>query len=212
MVAHAHRFPPAQERQIQEKFLAMLPQIRNRAEFALRGLRRQLAAELVDEVVADSFVWFRRLAERGRLHLAFATPLADYSIRRVLSGRRVGCSLNRDDVTSYYAQQSHGIRLLRLDRYDSAEHCWKPILVEDRSAGPDEIAAARIDVAEWFRRLPRRNRKIAQRLALGDRTRDVAKRFGISSGRVSQLRREFEDSWNQFQGEAAEPHPVPAAA
>jgi hypothetical protein len=75
MVAHAHCFTPAQERQLHEKFLSMLPQIRNRAEFALRGLRRQLRDELIDEIVADTFVWFRRLAERGRLERAFATPL-----------------------------------------------------------------------------------------------------------------------------------------
>jgi hypothetical protein len=212
MVAHADRFPMAEEHQLHEKFLSMLPQIRNRAEFALRGLRRQLRDELVDEVIADSFVWFRRLAERGRLDLAYASPLANFSIRRILSGRRVACSLNRDDISSFYGQRSNRTRLLRLDRYDSAEHCWKEVVVEDRSAGPDEIAAARIDLAEWFRRLPRRNRKIAQRLALGDRTRDVAKRFGLSRGRISQLRREFEDSWNQFQGEAAEPQPALAAA
>jgi hypothetical protein len=208
MVAHAHCFTPAQERQLHEKFLSMLPQIRNRAEFALRGLRRQLRDELIDEIVADTFVWFRRLAERGRLDLAFATPLTNFSIRRVLGGRRVGCSLNRDDVSSYYGQRSNNIRLLRLDRYDAREHCWRPILVEDRNAGPAEVAAAKIDFEDWFRRLPRRDRRIAARLAVGDRTRDVAKRFGLSPGRISQLRKAFRHSWAEFQGEDPELQPV----
>jgi hypothetical protein len=208
MVAHAHPAPQIDPR---DKFLELLPKIRSRIEFAFRGLPRQTREDLIEEAVIDSFVAFMRLAELEKLHVALATPLAVYAIKRTLAGRRVGCRLNRDDVSSFYGQRSHRIRVLRLDRFDSVENAWRPILVEDRSAGPDEIAAARIDVSEWFRRLPRRNRKIAQRLALGDRTRDVAKRFGLTSGRISQLRREFENSWNQFQGEA-EPHAVPAAA
>jgi hypothetical protein len=209
MVAHADPVPQTDPR---DKFLQLLPKIRARVEFALRGLPRQTREDLIDEAVIDAFVAFMRLAELGKLAVALPTPLADYAVKRTLAGRRVGCQLNRDDVSSFYGQRSHRIRLLRLDRFDGAENCWKEVVVEDRSAGPDEIAAARIDLAEWFRRLPRRNRKIAQRLALGDRTRDVAKRFGLSRGRISQLRREFEDSWNEFQGEAAEPQPVPAAA
>ena len=41
-------------------------------------------------------------------------------------------------------------------------------------------------------------------LAEGGRTIDVAKRFGVSLARISQLRREFERSWLAFHGEEAE--------
>ena len=33
---------------------------------------------------------------------------------------------------------------------------------------------------------------------LGYSTREVAREFKISPGRISQIRREFFDSWNQF--------------
>jgi hypothetical protein len=35
-------------------------------------------------------------------------------------------------------------------------------------------------------------------LAVGGRTGEVARRFGISQGRVSQLRRVFAVKWKQF--------------
>ena len=51
-----------------------------------------------------------------------------------------------------------------------------------------------------------RNRRIAVSLAVGNRTKEVARQFRLSPGRVSQLRRELHDSWQTFQGELqAEP-------
>ena len=80
---------------------------------------------------------------------------------------------------------------------------WRAALVEDRRAGPAEIAAARIDLAAWFRSLSRRNRRIARSLATGESTCGVATQFKLSSARISQLRGELEASWRAFQGEKA---------
>jgi hypothetical protein len=49
--------------------------------------------------------------------------------------------------------------------------------------------------------LRRRDRRIAETLALGNRTTDVAKRFKVCAGRVSQIRRELAESWRVFVGE-----------
>ena len=73
--------------------------------------------------------------------------------------------------------------------------------MEDRHAGPAETAAARIDVAAWLRTLSKRNRKIANALAGGERSSVVAKQFGLSCGRISQLRDWFRRQWHEFQGE-----------
>jgi hypothetical protein len=53
--------------------------------------------------------------------------------------------------------------------------------------------------------LPRDYRMIASTLATGETTKNVAKRFRVSPGRVSQIRRELFNSWNRFQGEADGP-------
>ncbi len=72
--------------------------------------------------------------------------------------------------------------------------------MEDHRSGPAETAAARIDVAAWFHALSPQNRRIAQALALGEPTAEVARQFGVSPGRISQLRVDFRRSWEQLQG------------
>ena len=53
----------------------------------------------------------------------------------------------------------------------------------------------------WLDSFSSRDRKIAEALAEGGSTSEVARRFGITLGRVSQLRRKFEKSWLEFHGE-----------
>ena len=79
------------------------------------------------------------------------------------------------------------------------------MLVEDRHVGPAEVAATRMDFRAWLRRLPRRLRKIAQVLATGETTSAVAKRFQLSAGRVSQIRTQLKQAWEQFQGQQSSP-------
>ena len=76
------------------------------------------------------------------------------------------------------------------------------MLVEGRSGTPAELAASRIDFADWLERLPKRNRRLATKLAAGESTSDVSRKFRITPGRVSQLRRELAESWRAFHGEA----------
>ncbi len=74
-------------------------------------------------------------------------------------------------------------------------------MVEDRHAGPAAVASTRIDFAAWLRILRPRERRIANVLASGETTGDVARRFDVSHGRISQIRRELKRSWGSFQGE-----------
>jgi hypothetical protein len=184
-----------------DRFLQMLPKIRRRAQFAFRRVPSEHKEELVQEAVAGAYVAFVRLVDQGRANAAFATPLADYAIHRVLAARLVGSGLSSGDVLSRAARFGSGIVVESLDTFDDMQGDWRAALVEDRRAGPAEIAAARIDLAAWFRSLSRRNRRIAKTLATGESTCGVARQFNLSSGRVSQLRGELEASWRGFQGE-----------
>ena len=78
---------------------------------------------------------------------------------------------------------------------------WKRIAVEDRKANIPDLAAFRIDFAEWLKTLTRRDRKIVNAMTSGEGTFAVADRFGLTPARVSQLRRKFEMAWRVFQGE-----------
>ena len=184
------------------KFLAMLPRIRRQADYYLRHLSRQERTEGIQEVVANAFVSWVRLTERGKSGLAYAGPLARYGAFQYLGGRRIGSRMNVGDIASNYCRRSKGILVGQLDCYDEPAGQWQEILVEDRHSGPAEVATARIDFAAWLESLPERTRHVARALATGEATGHVAQMFGCSASRVSQLRRELHHSWRVFQGEA----------
>jgi len=186
-----------------KRFLELLPQIGNQARVAFRGEKSEGRDELVAEVIANCWVAFNRLIDRGLNDVIYPTPLANFAIRQVRSGRKVGSTLNVNDVSSSYSQKAKGFLLESLDRFDQESEEWKDVLIEDRHAGPAETAASRIDVGDWLRSLPARVRQIAETLATGETTKKAAKRFHISPGRISQMRRELMANWQSFSGELA---------
>jgi len=187
---------------LQQQFLHMLPQIRQKAGFAFRGSPPESRDDLVAEVVASCFCAWASLVSQGKEHVASPTTLAQYAIRQIRAGRRVGTRLNCNDVMSAYARRSGRVNVEQLDRFDGQEGTWFEILVEDRKAGPAETAAARIDFQAWLRLLSGRDRRIAETLATGETTNLVAQRFGLTAARVSQLRARLKASWEQLQGVA----------
>ena len=184
------------------KFLRLLPSIRDQARFAFRTEKPNRRQELTAEVIANCWVAFVRLVERGLIDLVYATPLAQFAIKQVRGGRRVGTKLNVRDVSSKYAQHEKKFTVERLDRFDDKKGEWKEVLLEDRHAGPAETAAARIDISEWFDSLPKKKRQVAKMLATGETTKTTARKFHVSPGRISQTRRELQLAWQELQGEA----------
>ncbi len=113
---------------------------------------------------------------------------------------------------SGYAQYTKGFRVERLHRNQPVGKGWQEMLIEDKRATPAEIAACRIDFSDWLRLLTRRYRKIALTLAAGETTQATAKKFGLCSARISQIRQLLKESWERFQGEAKADKPRLAAA
>jgi hypothetical protein len=183
-------------------FEAMLPAIRRTAQITFRKIRPELRDELIEEVVANCYVAYVRLIERGQADRALPSPLARFAIAQVRAGRRVGNRLRISDVLSNYAQYRKQFFVEPLDQYDEEEDCWQQVLIEDKRATPADVAACRIDFAEWLRRLTARLRKIALALASGETTKGAAEKFGLSPARISQLREWLKKSWEAFQGEA----------
>jgi hypothetical protein len=195
-------------RQHHEQFVHMLPRIRSQARLGFRRLRREQQEDMIEEVIANAYCAFVRLVRCGKASIAYATPLANYAIRQVIAGRRVGSKSSIHDVTSPYARSAHGIIVERLNTFDREQGEWRAALVEDRRATPADIAAARIDVAAWLRSLSLRNHRIAISLAMGETTSDVARRFGLSCARISQIRGLLKANWERFQqgGAACSPN------
>jgi len=117
-------------------FLATMPTIKRHASLAFRDMDSESRQELVQEVVCNALVAYKRLFDQGRVELAYPTVLARFGICQAADGRRVGTKRNVRDVLSEYAQRQKGFHVDRLDRFDREEGQWLEILVEDRRAGP----------------------------------------------------------------------------
>jgi hypothetical protein len=184
----------------QEVFLAIMPAVERCLHFAFRRLPPSQKEELVQSALANACVACERLISQGRRERVFVTALARYAIAQVREGRCVGTALNVRDVTSVYAQRK---KKLVWRSAKSFEELWLESIREDHQTPVADQAAFRIDFPEWLVSLPLRVKEIAQSLAAGHRTNDVAKQFSISPGRVSQIRRELFSSWRQFHGDVS---------
>ncbi len=191
--------PKAEE---QAAFLKMLPAIRRAALISFRGFDAELREDLTSEVIARAYLFFAALAKRGQLDRALPTPLAHFAIGQVRAGRRVGSRLTVRDVLSRHARHQKGFDVERLDYFDDQEDCWREVLLEDKRATPADIAICRLDFAAWLRTLKAKIRKVALALACGETTTAVAKMFGLTPARISQIRAWLRESWEAFQGES----------
>ncbi len=191
-------------------FLAMVPATEAHAKFALQylcaGVCRRRRSRRSPATACVAFgKW---LVELNKAELAYPSALARFAVAQTKDGRKVGGRLNVRDVSSPYCQRKKGVTVDRLDSFDSRNEAWLEVLLEDRHAGPAEVAAMRVDFSAWLKCLPRRLRKIATFLANGETTTAAAKRFRVSPGRISQIRMQLLRAWQHFQGD----EPVMAVA
>ena len=182
------------------RFLLILPRIELHGRVCFRHLRcphRQQDA--VQEMVALCWKWFVRLAERGRDATRFPSALATYAAKAVRSGRRVTAMERAKDALSPLAQQRQGFAVGKLPACSTLNGSPLEEALRDNTRSPvDEQVAFRLDFPAWLLTLARRDRRLVVGMALGHRTLDLARRFRLSAGRVSQLRREFKRGWDRF--------------
>ncbi len=195
---------PAPALDLHARFLELEPRVRTHAQIQVRDVacpdRRE---ELVAEAVALAWLWFLRLTWKGQDARDFTGGLAAFAARAVRSGRRVCGQERADDVLSPVAQRRHGFAVGSLPGHSTlAGNAWDEALRDNtRSEVPDQ-AAFRIDFPAWRQRLTARDRRIVDELLVGEGPQRVARRHGLSPGRVSQLRRAFHADWRRFHGEA----------
>ncbi|HUE71208.1 MAG TPA: hypothetical protein VMP01_10015 [Pirellulaceae bacterium] len=184
----------------------MLPVIRRQARFAFRHANKDAREDAVAEVVANALVAFVRLIERGKGSLAYPTVLARYAVAQIRAGRRVGSAQKKNDVL---AGAWRDTSVQRLDRFDTKSRRWAEVVIEDKRTPVPEQAAFRCDFPAWLATHNPRNRRIAESLCMGNSPSEVAERFRMSRARISQLRREFYDSWRAFHGDGESQHSFP---
>ena len=181
----------------QVDFVAMLPEIEQKLGLAFCRLDPEARDDAIEEGIVHSLLAYVRLVEQGRAEVATPSSLAWYSTRHVKRGRPAAGRMNGKDPLSRYAQIGNGIHI---ERHPDD---WIDTLAEDKRAPVPDQVAAKMDVSAWFASLTKRMKEVAKDLAFGCSTSDVAKKHGVSAGRISQMRRMLEASWAAFQNEAS---------
>ena len=191
---------PASLHALHALFLSILPRIELHGRVCFRHLRcPHRKEEVIQEMVALCWKWFVRLAERGRDATRFPSALATFAARAVRSGRRVCGQEKAKDALSPLAQQRQGFAVGKLPACSTLNGSPLEEALRDNTRSPvDEQVAFRLDFPAWLLTLPRRDRRLVEGMALGHRTLDLARKFRLSPGRVSQLRREFKQRWGRF--------------
>jgi hypothetical protein len=195
-----------------DDFLPIKAIVERYARFAFRHLPPSEAEEATCESITAAFTSFVRLKARGRDPVReFPGRMAHWATRVVMDGRH----LSGTDALSPRAQRRHKFRvesICQLNRRSARERQARSgrqayaddieeQLYENARTSPSELAVFKIDFANWLAARNHQDRQMIHELSQGDRTSDLAQKYGITPGRVSQKRRQFHDAWQEFQGE-----------
>ena len=207
---------------LHQRFLPLVPRIETHAGIVFRGIRcADTRADLITETIALAWKWFVRLAEQGKDAADFVSALATLATRAVKSGRKLTGQEKAKDVLSSVAQRRHGFIVERLpistrtamtDLYGDPQgqevlDAYEERLADNTVTPPPDAAAFRIDFPQWLAQWSDRDRRIIGDMMRDERTRDLAAKYGVTAGRVSQWRQAYLEDWNRFHGEAGEESP-----
>ncbi len=197
-------------------FVLLCPIIERHVRIVFRHHLASEIEEAVAEAVGAAFVSYLRLKASGKDPVRdFPSAMATFAALHVKNDRHVGGRSSSRDVLSARAQRTRGFRLESLNvarhtcienlsgrahgyrRYEEIEELFRG---NTRTPVVDQ-AAFRVDFPSFLRSLSERDRDLAWYLGLGHSAIDAAKRFGISAGRVTQLRQQWQREWMLSQGE-----------
>jgi hypothetical protein len=216
MTAIASPAPPVFSDVPQAAFLALLPRLHLHAQLSFRHVAcRQRRDDLVAEAVGLGWLWFRRLTARGRDPAHFFAALARFAVRSAGCGRGVARPEGSRDALSPAAQRRHRFRVARLpvgtrasrDRlYGSPRgqrdlDVFEEYLADPTQGSPADRAIFKIDFSHFAKGLSPRDRLLAGFLAQGNTAQEAARAFGLTPGRVTQLRVALCRAWYTRHGE-----------
>lgn len=204
---------------LQARFLELVPRIELHGRIFFRQLKcRDSRAEAIAEMIALAWKWFVRLIQRGKDAADFMRAFTRFIGFAVKSGRRLCGQEKAKDVMSPVAQQKKRFKVESLPittrtsyqdlcssvRGQRQHDAFEERLQDNTLTPVPEQAAFRIDWPAWVKTRTERDRRIIDDLMAGQRTLDVSRKYGLSPGRVSQLRQEFHQDWLRFHGETSD--------
>ncbi len=140
-----------QENDLFERFI---PAIKRHARVAFGNLRPQERTEAVAEVVANAFAAFRRLAERGKLDVAYPSPLKRrFAVAQVRAWSGGSATSSRHTTCSplLLQREQQGFMIESLETMDP--DVWCEALVDNTVTPVVDAAAFRLDFSGSFSQL-----------------------------------------------------------
>lgn len=198
---------------VQRQYEAAMPRIREHAEIKFRYLRDPGSH---DDAIANTLGigWKHWLSaiRHGKDPNEFVSSIAEMSVRHVRAGRRVDGQERAKDVMSRRAQEKKGFAVEQLQASTRRSHeeihgdphgqehmdAMEVRLTDNTRTSPPEQAAFREQYGMLLDKVGPRKRPIVEDMAGGSDTKDLADRHKVSQGRISQIRREAEQTWRKI--------------
>lgn len=204
--------------EIECRFLKLYVELQSRAKAIARSFKPRDREDVEAEVIASSWINFRQAARAGRW--LNGTQLGWAACQFVRGNRSVGGFNSATDVTSpitHARQRANVVRITSLENQTARARVnreslsrlekdyVKAITLQDRD-GPAVLTQMKLDWTALAKTLSSKHRRAIYRLARGERPGEVARRLGVSAGRVSQMIAELK-RWvfNFFDGDVAVP-------
>jgi len=154
--------------------------------------RRIDPADVVQELTGLALENYTSLVQRGKE--VFYSPLVRFAIKRYKEGRRCTGS-NTTDVLAEQTQILGRCEVHSLSGFDDTDSWY--FMVDQRVNVADHVQF-RVDYETWLSQQTARDQDIIKDLAAGETTGDVATKYGVSAGLISQYRKRYANSWTRF--------------
>ena len=181
-------------------FEELLTKMRPHFEFFAKH-NQKLRGDNYDECLQDltclAYDFYMSLLDRGLTNRIFYSPILKYSIGRFKEGRHFTGS-NSVDVLGDACRVQGRVEVESLEPYVGRKHGWAECFLTDGRINVAHEVAFKVDCEEWLNTFDWRKREMIEAMIDGYSNEELSKRFNVSQGRISQHRREFVKSWQEF--------------
>jgi len=204
--------------QLHEQYLEIMPRLQSYAQGYFGFIHcPHKRADKVQEALGLAWRWLLQLNEKGKDVSQFPASFVFMVVRAVRCGRRLVGMEKTKDAMSPRAQQMHSFKVERLPGATACPHeqlygdvdgqekhdAYEERLHQNMVTPVPEQVAFRLDWPRFLRTLTQRDRAMARFLSLGNTTKHTAQKFGLTPGRVTQLRQQWHREWEFFQNDDA---------
>jgi hypothetical protein len=174
-------------------FVFRLSEMENLAAGHFRHLDPDAREEAIQNAIVLAFRYWRRLVASGRDADGLLKTVLWWACHHSRRGRQGGgrARIKPKCVLDYSRRGMGGV---------TVEPGLNLNFLIGRSASVPDTVAFRVDTPAFLSTLPERDRQIAHDLAIGEGTKEVAKKYRVSAPAISQFRTRFRKKYDAFHG------------